>query len=105
MSDDETTRQKQLRRSVASRLGSGVLPRDAGQRILGGRGDDKTVCACCDGNIGSSDILYELQPAFKEWRTARPISMHLRCYRVWIEESRAERITHRVTPESYNPSA
>lgn len=72
---------------IRTRLAEGTLPsRTDDQRIYGGYGEEQ-ACDCCGRSITSTDVLYEIE-ATKD--AERPITMHLPCFDVWVQESRKE---------------
>ena len=75
---------EQARTLIRERLRTGQLPLNPREKVYGGNGSN-TACACCGGNIGWHDIEYEVR------LNASPyvLLVHLDCYRIWWEESRA----------------
>lgn len=72
---------------IRTRLAEGTLPSRAdNQRIYGGYGEEQ-ACDCCGGSIGTTDVLYEIA-AMSDLE--RPLTMHLLCFDVWVQESRKE---------------
>jgi len=75
-----------LREEIARRLDTSSLPLAGQHKIFGGRGANE-ICDCCDGTIGPSDVLFEVEVV----RAAGTVilAMHHTCFDLWIEESRA----------------
>lgn len=72
---------------IRRRLAEGTLPnRTDNQRIYGGYGEEQ-ACDCCGRSISSTDVLYEIA-AMSD--AERPLTMHLPCFDVWVQESRKE---------------
>ena len=72
---------------IRTRLAAGTLPSPAdNQRIYGGYGEEQ-ACDCCGRSIRSTDVLYEIE-AMND--AEGPITMHLLCFDVWVQESRKE---------------
>jgi hypothetical protein len=92
MTDDKLSGPKQqVRTSVGTRLETGSLPPDTGQRIFGSRGDG-TRCACCDQPITASEVQYDMDSSSEDGEVPLTVSMHLTCYEVWVQESGIRRI-------------
>lgn len=92
MMDEKRLGQEQkVRTLVHSRLESGSLPADTGQRIFGSRGDG-TRCACCDQRISDSEVQYDMVSTSEGGEPASTVSMHLHCYQVWVQESGIRRV-------------
>jgi hypothetical protein len=89
---DQSGQEQQVRSRVYDRLEAGSLPPDTGQRTFGSRGDG-SLCACCDQPIKAEDLQYDMD--VRDDSSSSPtstLSMHLRCYRMWVEESGIRRI-------------
>jgi hypothetical protein len=75
-----------LREEIAQRLDTASLPLAGYQRIFGGMGSNE-VCDCCDRFVASSEALCEVEV---ETATGpKVLFMHLSCFDLWVEESRA----------------
>lgn len=72
---------------IRTRLAQGTLPSHADhQRIYGGYGEEQ-ACDCCSRAISTTDVLYEIAGMSD---AERPLTMHLLCFDVWVQESRKE---------------
>lgn len=91
MDEKRLGREQSVNTLVNDRLESGSLPPDTGQRTFGGRGDG-TRCACCDQEISTSEVQYDMVSSPEDGEPARAVSMHLHCYQVWVQESGIRRV-------------
>lgn len=72
---------------IRTRLAEGTLPSRADdQRIYGSYGEEQ-ACDCCGGSISTTDVLYEVAAVSD---AERPLTMHLQCFDVWVQESQKE---------------
>jgi hypothetical protein len=70
-----------LDEAVRGRILSGALPPMTQLQLQTGAGYGET-CVCCDERIGPTDIKYEVQ--YQSTGQSIALSMHLRCYGVWL---------------------
>lgn len=75
-----------LREEIGQRLDTASLPL-AGRTNISRRRGSNQVCDCCDRFVGTADELLEV--AIERAGGPRSLSMHRRCFDLWIEESSA----------------
>ena len=91
-SDDDARRE-----SIRARLASGALPRLEGSTWAGlAVGDHR--CACCHETIRAREIEYEPRDQ------GNTFYAHVRCFTLWLSESRLAAAAVRETPASLPPS-
>jgi len=70
---------------IRARLAEGLLPSPReNPKIYAGRGENQP-CDCCGRSVGSTDVLYEIEVPCERTRS---LAMHLRCFDIWVGESR-----------------
>ena len=81
---------------IRTRLAEGTLPGHAdSRRIYGGYGEEQ-ACDCCGRSISRTDVLYEIA-AMND--AEGPLTMHLQCFDVWVQESRKKDRAKAATSE------
>jgi hypothetical protein len=72
-----------LRDTIRQRIENGRLPVNAPREVNAGHGWGQ-LCAACDRQITSAEMLYE----FEDRRTGKRLRFHMDCYNLWREAIR-----------------
>ena len=76
-----------LRETIRTAIIEDRLPRSGGKpRIFGGSGEG-SPCACCHECIKPTEMQYDVDCTLQG--TVHTLSMRMRCFQAWEEESRA----------------
>ena len=77
----ESEEYRSVKLLISARLSSGQLPRWHACVMTAGKGEGQ-ACECCDKPITAAEVQYDAQLT-----GGRELSMHLRCYEVWRDET------------------